>query len=102
MKGGELRFIKKYFDNDADAVKELLDKYNLEMANLYSTTRTTRSRISKRGGLCRLHEKIGATYMNLQAVMWRDPPNDRPMDKEKILPTRSSATRSVNCAKKTA
>ena len=30
----KLRFITKYFDNDAKA-EELLQKYNLEMANLY-------------------------------------------------------------------
>ncbi len=79
-------FIKKYFDNDADAVKELLDKYNLEMANLYLHYSDDPEQDFKNAvDYADFMKKIGATYMNLQAVMWRDPPNDRPMDKEKIL-----------------
>jgi len=30
-------------------------------------------------------KKTGATYMNLQAVMWKEPPNDRPLDEQAIL-----------------
>jgi inosose dehydratase len=36
-------FIMDYFEGDAGRVKALLDKYNLKMANLYSTIRTMTS-----------------------------------------------------------
>lgn len=78
-------FITKYFDNDAAAVKALLDKYGLEMANLYlhysdDPEKDYENAVAYAGFM----KKIGATYMNLQGVMWRDAPNDRPTDAKKI------------------
>ena len=79
-------FITKYFDNNADEVKGLLDKYGLEMANLYHHfSDNPQEDFEKAKGYVDFMKKIGATYMNLQAVMWNDHPHDRPIDKEAVL-----------------
>lgn len=79
-------FIKKYFDHDADAVKELLEKYNLELVNLYyHYTDDPEADYQAAVEYAEFMQKVGATYMNLQAVMWKDAPNDRPMDKQQVL-----------------
>ncbi|MGI6150314.1 MAG: TIM barrel protein [Firmicutes bacterium] len=79
-------FITKYFDNDADEVKALLDKYNLEMVNLYlHYSEDPEADYANAVKYVDFMKKIGATYLNLQAVMWSDPPNDRPMDEKAIL-----------------
>ena len=79
-------FITEYFDNDADEVRGLLEKYNLEMANLYHHYRGDDEEDFQKGvNYLDFMNKIGATYLNLQAVMWRDAPNDRPIDEERIM-----------------
>jgi len=79
-------FITKYFDNNADEVSKLLKKYNLEMANLYlhySDDPETDYQNAVR--YVDFMKKIGATYLNLQAVMWKETPNVRPTDEKAIL-----------------
>ncbi|HHW73572.1 MAG TPA: TIM barrel protein [Firmicutes bacterium] len=79
-------FITKYFDNNADEVKALLDKYGLEMANLYHHySNDPEADYAKAVEYVDFMKKIGATYMNLQAVMWRDKPYDRPLDEKAVL-----------------
>ncbi len=79
-------FITKYFDNNAEEVKALLDKYGLEMANLYEHyTDDDEADYQSAVAYVAFMKKIGATYLNLQGVMWRDAPLDRPTDREKIL-----------------
>jgi inosose dehydratase len=79
-------FIADYFDGDAAEVKRLLDKYGLEMANLYlHYSDDPEKDYEKALFFADFMVKIGATYMNLQGVMWNDAPNDRPTDREKIL-----------------
>ena len=78
-------FITDYFDNDAEKVKAL-EKYNLELANLYlHFSDDPEKDYAKAEKFVDFMVKIGATYMNMQAVMWQDPPNDRPMDRDRIL-----------------
>lgn len=78
-------FITQYFDNDADAVAALLKKYRLEMVNLYHHySADPEADYAKAVAYVDFMKKIGATYLNLQAVMWRDAPNDRPTDAEQI------------------
>ncbi len=78
-------FITKYFDNDAAAVKALLDKYGLEMANLYLHYSDDPEKDYENAvAYADFMKKIGATYMNLQGVMWREAPNVRPTDSEAI------------------
>lgn len=74
-------FIRDYFDNDATAVADLLKKYNLEMANLYLhlSADEEKDKENAREGI-KFMKQIGATYMNLQAIMWNDEPNERPTD----------------------
>ena len=59
-------FITKYFDNNADEVKALLDKYGLEMANLYHHySNDPEADYAKAVEYVDFMKKIGATYMNL-------------------------------------
>jgi inosose dehydratase len=83
-------FITDYYDWNAEEVKGLLDKYGLEMANLYHHYRGTDAEsyeldYTKGVKYFDFMKKLGAKYMNLQAVMWRDAPNDRPTDRDEIL-----------------
>lgn len=79
-------FITKYFDNDADAVNELLHKYDLELVNLYLHY-STNPEVDYENAVKYVDfmKKTGATYLNLQAVMWEDQPNNRPTDEQAIL-----------------
>jgi inosose dehydratase len=78
-------FIAKYFDGDASAVKALMDKYGLELANLYLHYSDDPEADYESAKKCvDFMKATGATYMNLQAVMWRDAPNDRPTDAARI------------------
>lgn len=74
-------FITKYFDDNAEEVKGLLDKYGLTMANLYlHFSEDPEADYQNAVHYVDFMKKIGAKYMNLQAVMWNDAPNDRPTD----------------------
>lgn len=74
-------FITKYFDNNADEVKGLLDTYGLEMVNMYEHyTDDAEADYQSAVAYVDFMKKIGATYLNLQAVMWDKPPLDRPTD----------------------
>lgn len=78
-------FITKYFDDNAEEVKGLLDKYGLEMANLYEHfTDDDEADYQSAVSYVAFMKKIGATYLNLQGVMWQDKPLDRPTDEAKI------------------
>ncbi|MDL2206563.1 sugar phosphate isomerase/epimerase [Eubacteriales bacterium OttesenSCG-928-N13] len=79
-------FITKYYDNDANEVKALLDKYGLEMANLYlHFSENPEEDYQNAVNYLDFMKKIGATYMNMQAVMWNDEPHNRPTDEKAIL-----------------
>ena len=79
-------FITKYFDNNADEVRGLLEKYKLEMANLYlHFSDNAQADYDAAKAYVEFMKKIGATYMNLQAIMWNEPPHDRPINKEAVL-----------------
>ena len=74
-------FIQDYFDNNADEVAGLLKKYDLEMANLYlHFSDDAAGDFKKAQRVIPFAKKIGTSFINLQAVMWNDPPNDRPTD----------------------
>ncbi len=74
-------FITRFFDDNADEVNALLTKYNLEMANLYEHL-TDDDEADYRSAVHYVDfmKKIGAKYLNLQAVMWNEAPLDRPTD----------------------
>lgn len=79
-------FITKYFNNNADEVNALLEKYGLELANLYlHYSQDPEADYENAVKYADFMKKTGATYMNLQAVMWKEPPNDRPLDEQTIL-----------------
>lgn len=79
-------FIKRYFDGNADEINALLKKYNLEMANLYlHYSDNADTDYQSAVEYVDFMKKLGATYLNLQAVMWKDAPNDRPTDEKAVL-----------------
>ena len=78
-------FITDYFDDNAEEVKGLLDKYGLEMVNLYEHYSDDPEKdYEKAVHFVNFMKQIGATYLNLQGVMWKDGPFDRPTDPEAI------------------
>lgn len=78
-------FITDYFD-DAGQVRELLDKYGLEMVNLYQHfSDDAEADYKKAEFYVDFMKQIGATYLNLQGVMWNDDPAERPTDEATIL-----------------
>lgn len=78
-------FITRYFDNDASAVKEMLDQYGIEMVNLYEHfTEDPEADYQNAVNYVEFMKGIGATWLNLQGVMWTDAPFDRPTDGEQI------------------
>ena len=78
-------FITKYFDNDAEKVKGLLDRYGLRMVNLYEHfTNDSEADYESAVRYVDFMKKLGATHLNLQGVMWTDAPNTRPTDEKRI------------------
>lgn len=78
-------FITRYFESDAQEVSGLLRKYGLEMVNLYHHySEDEEADYQKAVEYVDFMKGIGATYLNLQAVMWKEPPNERPTDAERI------------------
>lgn len=78
-------FITRYFDNDATAVTKLLQKYDLELVNMYEHfTGDAKADYESAVQYVDFMKKTGTTYLNLQGVMWRDEPNDRPTDEATI------------------
>ncbi|MBS7175470.1 MAG: TIM barrel protein [Clostridiales bacterium] len=78
-------FITKNYDNDADEVNGLLKKYNLELVNLYEHyTNDPEADYQSALEYVDFMKRTGATYLNLQGVMWEDAPNNRPTDDARI------------------
>ena len=74
-------FITKYFDNNADEVCDLLKKYKLELVNMYEHfTTDAEADYQSAVNYVDFMKKTGTTYLNLQGVMWREAPNNRPTD----------------------
>ncbi len=78
-------FITKYFDNDGEAVKKLLDQYDLELVNMYlHYSDDPETDYENAVNYVDFMKVVGATYLNLQAVMWKEPPMERPLDEKAI------------------
>lgn len=79
-------FITKYFEDDADKVKSLLDKYGLKLVNMYlHFTEEPEEDWENAVAYVDFMRRLGGVpYMNMQAPMWKDEPYDRPMDKKAI------------------
>ncbi|MCL2058519.1 MAG: sugar phosphate isomerase/epimerase [Oscillospiraceae bacterium] len=79
-------FIMGYFDDDAGEVAGLLEKYGLHMANLYQHfSDDSGADYEKAVAYVDFMKKIKADYLNLQGTMWNDDPQDRPLNKERVL-----------------
>lgn len=78
-------FITNYFNDDAEEVKALLDRYHLEMVNMYEHfTDDSEADYQSAVKYVDFMKKIGAKHLNLQGVMWQEKPHKRPMDKGRI------------------
>jgi len=78
-------FVAKYFDFNADEINQLLSKYNLEFCNLYLHFSDDPDADYENARIyVDFMKQIGASYLNLQAVMWKDQPNLRPTDLAQI------------------
>lgn len=79
-------FIKRFFDGNAEEIRALLDKYGRKMANLYyHFTDEDEKDYEAAADYVKFMKEIGATYLNLQGVMWRDQPFIRPTNPERII-----------------
>ena len=78
-------FITRYFENDAAAVRALTDRYGLELVNLYlHFSPDPAVDWENAQNYVNFMKGTGSTYLNMQGVMWKEPPNERPTDDAQI------------------
>lgn len=78
-------FITDYFDDDAAKVRALVEKYHLEFANMYEHfSDDAEADYAKAVKYVAFMKEVGVTYLNMQGVMWEEPPLDRPTDLDRI------------------
>lgn len=78
-------FISDYFDNDALKLKGLLDRYGLELVNMYQHFSDEPEKDYENAlRYVDFMKHVGVKYLNMQGVMWEEPPLDRPTDAERI------------------
>lgn len=79
-------FIKRFFDGNADEIKALLEKYGCKLVNLYyHFTDDDEADYEACADYVQFMKALGAKYLNLQGVMWRDKPFERPTDRERVI-----------------
>ncbi len=79
-------FIADLYQDDTDGFNALLKKYGLEFANLYFYYSEDWDKdFEEAKKYISFMDKVGAKYMNVQGLMWKDEPYNRPTDKEKII-----------------
>ncbi|MEG0897890.1 MAG: sugar phosphate isomerase/epimerase, partial [Ruthenibacterium sp.] len=82
----DFSFIADYYENDEDGFMSLLQKYNLKFENLYFYFSDDAEKdYANAEKYIAFAKAVGATHMNMQAVMWKDAPFVRPTDKEAVL-----------------
>lgn len=83
-------FIVPWYQDDPKELKDMLDKYDLQLVNLYHTyyydgTQETLDKWLDLGErTCKLLKYCGAKYINLQGNIWQDEPFIRPDNPELI------------------
>jgi hypothetical protein len=79
-------FIADAFDFDARRFRQTVDAYGVEFANLYfffaDDAKADAENVKK---YIAFAQAVGATHMNLQAVMWKEQSLIRPTDRERVL-----------------
>lgn len=79
-------FIADYYAEDVQGFKEIVAKYGLKFENLYFYFSDNAERdVEDAKKYIAFAKAVGAGYMNIQAVMWKDKPFVRPTDKAAVL-----------------
>ena len=79
-------FTVNYFKDDEISLVALCKKYSLEFANLYFYfTNDAQDDYEKAVRCIDFMKKTGARYMNIQCVMWKDAPLERPFNRDAVL-----------------
>lgn len=82
-------FLVFLYEKNPSELKELLDKYKLQLVNLYHSYTWVGADDDYYFDLgertCKFLQYFGGKTLNIQCGMWRDRPFDRPMEKEVIL-----------------
>lgn len=82
-------FLVLLYENHPEELKELLDKYKLQLVNLYHSYSWAQGSddvyLDMGERSCKLLQYCGAKLLNVQACIWRDIPFERSIDKDSIL-----------------
>lgn len=79
-------FIADYYADDVEGFKKVVAKYGLKFENLYFYFSNDEEKDYKEAEKYIAFAKaVGATHMNMQGVMWKDKPFNRPTDRDAIL-----------------
>lgn len=79
-------FIADYYEDDVQGFKDVVAKYNMKFENLYFYfTDDEAADCENAKKYVSFAKEVGAHHMNMQGVMWKDTPFNRPTDKETIL-----------------
>lgn len=79
-------FIADYYADDVDGFKAVVEKYGLKFENLYFYfTNDEAADCENAKKYIEFAKQVGCTHMNMQGVMWKEQPFQRPTDKETIL-----------------
>lgn len=79
-------FIVPLYENRPEDLKKLLEKYNLQLVNLYhtyyedGTEETLKKWLDLGERTCKLLQYCGAKHINVQGNIWQDEPYYRPTD----------------------
>lgn len=74
-------FIADYYKDDWEGFKAVVAKYGLKFANLYFYFSDDPEKdVAEAERYLEFMTAVGATHMNMQGVMWKDTPFDRPTD----------------------
>ncbi len=82
----DFNFIVPLFENNPEELKQLLNRYNLELVNLYHTY--YEDEVNKYLDLgertCKILQYCGAKVLNVQGNIWKDQPFVRSLDIEAV------------------
>lgn len=79
-------WIADYYKDDVEGFKKVVDKYGLAFENLYFYFSDDPEKdYAEALRYLEFMKKVGAGFMNMQGVMWKEEPFDRPTDEATVL-----------------
>ena len=79
-------FLADYYKGQEEELLEQVNRYGLKFENLYFYFSDDPEKdVEKAKEYIKFMVKIGARYMNMQGVMWKDTPFMRPTDRDGIM-----------------